>query len=77
MYLTVDDYSNTASSRRKARKKATGRKGTVDEFEYLLASMGRLVARVEEKTGMYLEHCLGFCTDPSLQPKSMHSCRTS
>ncbi|KAJ9111710.1 hypothetical protein QFC19_001070 [Naganishia cerealis] len=40
----------SAVSRRKSRKKATGRKGTVDEFEYLLASMGRLAARVEEKT---------------------------
>ncbi|KAJ9102595.1 hypothetical protein QFC21_002996 [Naganishia friedmannii] len=40
----------TAASRRKSRKKATGRKGTVDEFEYLLSSMGRLVTRVEEKT---------------------------
>ncbi|KAJ9121784.1 hypothetical protein QFC22_002406 [Naganishia vaughanmartiniae] len=40
----------TAASRRKSRKKATGRKGTVDEFEYLLSSMGRLATRVEEKT---------------------------
>ncbi len=41
---------NTAKSRRLGRKKAKGRKGTVDEFEYLLASLVRLAQRVEEKT---------------------------
>ena len=53
-HLYVFVASTTASSRRKSRKKAAGRKGTVDEFEYLLSSMGRLVTRVEEKTGTAL-----------------------
>lgn len=33
----------------------------MDEFEYLLASMGRLVSRVEEKTGRFQ----GFVKDKS------------
>lgn len=34
-----------------SRKRAAGRKGTVDEYDYLIASIGRLVIRVEEKSG--------------------------
>jgi elongator complex protein 1 len=41
----------TNKSRRKPKRRAAGRKGTVDEYDYLLASIGRLVARVDEKTG--------------------------
>jgi elongator complex protein 1 len=45
----------TSSTRRKARRKAAGKKGTVDEFEYLLNSLGRLVSRVDEKSGKLLD----------------------
>ena len=41
----------TSRTRRKASKKQRGRKGTVDEYEYLLASLGRLMIRVDEKSG--------------------------
>jgi elongator complex protein 1 len=41
---------DSSSSRRKAKKKILGRKGTVGEWEYLVASLGRLADRVEEKT---------------------------
>lgn len=40
---------STATGRRKARKKVAGRKGTVDEFDYLLASLKRLATRIEGK----------------------------
>ncbi|ORY20535.1 putative Pol II transcription elongation factor [Naematelia encephala] len=41
----------TAKSRHKpSRRRAAGRKGTVDEYEYLLGSLGRLVIRVDEKS---------------------------
>ncbi|EIW65854.1 hypothetical protein TREMEDRAFT_46085 [Tremella mesenterica DSM 1558] len=33
-----------------SKKRATGRKGTVDEYEYLISSLGRLVIRTEEKS---------------------------
>ncbi|KAL7421377.1 putative elongator complex protein 1 [Cryptotrichosporon argae] len=33
-----------------SRRRQAGRKGTVDEYEYLLASLGRLVLRAEEKS---------------------------
>ncbi|KAK4687641.1 elongator complex protein 1, partial [Tremellales sp. Uapishka_1] len=38
------------SLHKKSRKRAAGRKGTVDEYEYLLASIGRLILRVDEKS---------------------------
>lgn len=41
---------STAKSRRQGRKKAKGRKGTIDEYTYLLSSLTRLVVRLEEKT---------------------------
>nr|XP_019009784.1 elongator complex protein 1 [Kwoniella pini CBS 10737]OCF48565.1 elongator complex protein 1 [Kwoniella pini CBS 10737] len=41
---------HTAKSSKKARKRATGRKGTVDEYEYLIGSIGRLLIRVDEKS---------------------------
>lgn len=48
----MTDDSDTNRSRKKSpRKRAAGRKGTVDEYEYLLASIGRLVVRVDEKSG--------------------------
>lgn len=40
----------TNRTRRKSSKKARGRKGTVDEWDYLIASIGRLVARTDEKS---------------------------
>lgn len=52
--LTV---SQTNKSKHKAsRKRAAGRKGTVDEYDYLVASIGRLVIRVDEKSGKLLMH---------------------
>jgi elongator complex protein 1 len=53
----ADVHSQSARSKHKAsRRRATGRKGTVDEYEYLLASIGRLVTRVEEKSGkLYIQ----------------------
>ncbi|RSH95270.1 hypothetical protein EHS25_000356 [Saitozyma podzolica] len=39
------------SKHRPSKRRQAGRKGTVDEWEYLLGSMGRLVARVDEKSG--------------------------
>ncbi|WVQ81518.1 hypothetical protein IAT38_003642 [Cryptococcus sp. DSM 104549] len=50
----------TAKSKR-GKKKATGRRGTVDEYEYLVMSLGRLVARVDEKSAeslVLLRHLL-------------------
>nr|XP_018259126.1 elongator complex protein 1 [Kwoniella dejecticola CBS 10117]OBR81284.1 elongator complex protein 1 [Kwoniella dejecticola CBS 10117] len=41
----------TSRSTKKSRKRAKGRKGTVDEFEYLIGSIGRLLTRVDEKSG--------------------------
>lgn len=52
MHLADERISQTAKSRHKASKRrAAGRKGTVDEYEYLLASIGRLIARLDEKSG--------------------------
>jgi elongator complex protein 1 len=51
---TKDTRGTRASSkkgRREERKKARGKKGTVYEEEYLLNSLGRLVARVEDTRG--------------------------
>jgi hypothetical protein len=39
------------SKHKPSKRRQAGRKGTVDEWEYLLGSMGRLVARVDEKSG--------------------------
>lgn len=45
-------WSQTNRTRHKSSKKrAAGRKGTVDEYEYLLSSLNRLTARVDEKSG--------------------------
>jgi elongator complex protein 1 len=33
-----------------SKRRAAGRKGTVDEYDYLLMSIGRLINRVEEKS---------------------------
>ncbi|WVQ75470.1 hypothetical protein IAR50_005095 [Cryptococcus sp. DSM 104548] len=41
----------SATSKKKIKKRATGRRGTVDEWEYLVMSLGRLGTRVEEKSG--------------------------
>lgn len=52
----------TAKSKR-GKKRATGRRGTVDEWEYLVMSIGRLLARVDEKSGeslRYHHHCAVF-----------------
>ncbi|WOO84954.1 Elongator complex protein 1 [Vanrija pseudolonga] len=38
------------SKHRPSKKRAAGRKGTVDEYDYLVASLGRLVTRVDEKS---------------------------
>ncbi|ORX39112.1 IKI3 family-domain-containing protein [Kockovaella imperatae] len=38
------------SRNRASRKRPAGRKGSVDEYEYLVASIGRLVIRAEEKS---------------------------
>ncbi|WVW79282.1 hypothetical protein I302_101249 [Kwoniella bestiolae CBS 10118] len=46
---TTKMTGQTAKSK-KSRKRATGRKGTVDEYEYLVASIGRLVVRVDDKS---------------------------
>jgi hypothetical protein len=44
--------SHTNKSKHKqSRKRAAGRKGTVDEYDYLISSIGRLVIRVDEKSG--------------------------
>lgn len=51
---TKDTRGTRASSknrRREERKKARGKKGTVYEEEYLVNSLGRLVARVEDTRG--------------------------
>jgi elongator complex protein 1 len=43
---------HTAKSKhRPSKKRAAGRKGTVDEYEYLIGSLGRMVVRVDEKSG--------------------------
>lgn len=45
-------HSHTNKSKHKpSRKRAAGRKGTVDEYDYLISSIGRLVTRVDEKSG--------------------------
>ncbi|WRT69010.1 uncharacterized protein IL334_005992 [Kwoniella shivajii] len=47
---TTKMTGQTAKSKR-GKKRATGRRGTVDEYEYLVASIGRLLIRVDEKSG--------------------------
>lgn len=39
------------SKHKPSRKRQAGRKGTVDEYDYLVASVGRLVKRVDDKSG--------------------------
>ncbi|KAK8843352.1 hypothetical protein IAR55_007009 [Kwoniella newhampshirensis] len=46
---TTKMTGQTSKSKR-GKKKATGRRGTVDEYEYLVASVGRLLIRVDEKS---------------------------
>ncbi|WVQ93259.1 hypothetical protein IAU59_000325 [Kwoniella sp. CBS 9459] len=46
---TTKMTGQTAKSKR-GKKRATGRRGTVDEYEYLVASIGRLLVRVDEKS---------------------------
>lgn len=41
------------SKHKASRKRAAGRKGTIDEYEYLLASLNRLIIRVDEKSGRF------------------------
>ncbi|OCF35523.1 hypothetical protein I316_02575 [Kwoniella heveanensis BCC8398] len=45
----LDRIGQTAKSKR-GKKRATGRRGTVDEYEYLVASIGRLLIRVDDKS---------------------------
>ncbi|EAL20131.1 hypothetical protein CNBF2080 [Cryptococcus deneoformans B-3501A] len=55
----------TAKSKR-GKKRATGRRGTVDEWEYLVMSIGRLLARVDEKSAealILLRHLLLASSD--------------
>ena len=47
----LTDSQTNKSKHKKSRKRAAGRKGTVDEYDYLIASIGRLVIRVDEKSG--------------------------
>lgn len=42
--------SKTAKSKGKSRRRQAGRKGTVDEWDYLVQSLGRLIVRVDEKS---------------------------
>lgn len=45
-------FRHTSKSKsKKSKKRAAGRKGTVDEYDYLVASLGRLVIRMDEKSG--------------------------
>ncbi|WVR09089.1 hypothetical protein IAU60_006151 [Kwoniella sp. DSM 27419] len=46
---TTKMTGQTAKSKR-GKKRATGRRGTVDEYEYLVASIGRLLVRVDDKS---------------------------
>ena len=55
--LTVSQTNK--SKHKKSRKRAAGRKGTVDEYDYLIASIGRLVIRVDEKSGKHLPFPVG------------------
>ncbi|OWZ30446.1 elongator complex protein 1, partial [Cryptococcus neoformans AD2-60a] len=48
-YTVAPSTMQTAKSKR-GKKRATGRRGTVDEWEYLVMSIGRLLARVDEKS---------------------------
>ncbi len=47
----ANDRQTTRSKNRPSKKRQAGRKGTVDEYDYLVASIGRLVKRVDDKSG--------------------------
>lgn len=67
------DIRQTARSKnRPSRKRQAGRKGTVDEYDYLVASIGRLVKRVDDKSGRSL-----CARDADAQPRRCPSCARS
>ncbi len=43
----------SSASKKRMKRQMMGRKGTVGEWEYLVSSLGRLAARIDEKTGEY------------------------
>lgn len=49
----ADTSQSAKSKHRPSKKRQAGRKGTVDEYDYLVASIGRLVKRVDDKSGTY------------------------
>lgn len=53
--LTGDSRKTSKNARREERKRARGKKGSIYEEEYLVASFGRLVERVND--------CLGDCAE--------------
>jgi elongator complex protein 1 len=63
--LTVSQTNK--SKHKKSRKRAAGRKGTVDEYDYLIASIGRLVIRVDEKSGKHFRFRVGNETNDSAE----------
>ncbi|KAE8543492.1 hypothetical protein D1P53_000206 [Cryptococcus gattii VGV] len=65
----------TAKSKR-GKKRATGRRGTVDEWEYLVMSIGRLLARVDEKSAealTLLRHLILASSDHVALAQSLQS----
>ncbi|KLT46470.1 IkappaB kinase complex, IKAP component [Cutaneotrichosporon oleaginosum] len=54
----------TRSKNRPSKKRQAGRKGTVDEYDYLVASIGRLVKRVDDKSGEALSLLRPLATSP-------------
>ncbi|WVO15396.1 hypothetical protein L204_103054 [Cryptococcus depauperatus] len=81
---TVAPSTMTATTRmtgqtnrtKRGKKRATGRRGTVDEWEYLVMSIGRLLARVDEKSSeaiTLLRHLLLASPDHTALAKSLQS----
>ncbi|GMK55839.1 hypothetical protein CspeluHIS016_0208950 [Cutaneotrichosporon spelunceum] len=52
------------SKNRPSKRRQAGRKGTVDEYDYLVASIGRLVKRVDDKSAEALSLLRPLATSP-------------
>ncbi|WWD21132.1 hypothetical protein CI109_105613 [Kwoniella shandongensis] len=76
VFSQTTKMTGQTSKSKRGKKKATGRRGTVDEYEYLVASIGRLLSRVDEKSAealILLRHLILASDDHLALAQSLQS----